>query len=243
MEFYQNPHPQGCPWHSFAESYGAPNIKWCEETLCSWISEPANAWSNIAYFIAVFIILYLGIKNQHHSLLRRFPVVIFLMGFFSFIYHLSNFYGTQIFDFVGMFFLLGWTTGFNLIRLGKLKRNQLWIYMSAIILSLTGLVHLMYLTNIKFQLIMAVGAVFIIITEIMTAKLKKLHYHWFVGSLIMIAIAFGVSILDHTKIWCHPSDHGLFSQGHALWHWLSGFAMIGIYKHYSQDALEPTKER
>ena len=38
----QNPHGVGCPWHSITETWGAPNVKWCEETLCQWISEPAN---------------------------------------------------------------------------------------------------------------------------------------------------------------------------------------------------------
>jgi Ceramidase len=243
MSFYPNPHPQGCPWHSFAESMGSPNIKWCEETICSWISEPANAWSNAAYLISTLIIFYLAYKNKHHSILKKFPIVIFIMGGFSFIYHLSNFYGTQVLDFVGMFFLLGWTTGFNLIRMEKMKRSHLWIYMAVVIAVNTALVHVLYLMNIKFQFIMLVGAILIVFSEYLARERTKVNYGWFVGSLFLLTVALAFSLADHTKLWCDPSQHGLFSQGHALWHWISGLAMIGIYKHYSQSALEPHKER
>ena len=33
----------GCPWHALAE-FGQANVKWCEQRLCAWVNEPANAW-------------------------------------------------------------------------------------------------------------------------------------------------------------------------------------------------------
>ena len=66
LQVYPNPHPPNCPWHSSADLLGAPNIKWCEATLCGWISEPANTWSNLLYLVSA-LALYLAC--QHYRLL------------------------------------------------------------------------------------------------------------------------------------------------------------------------------
>ena len=118
---YPNPHGPSCPWYDITEKTGAPNIKWCEETLCQWVSEPANTWSNLGYIIVGVFIIYLANKHKHNSNLKQFGPIVIFMGAMSLFYHQSNFYGSQILDFVGMFFFVGWAIGQNLIRLGKLK--------------------------------------------------------------------------------------------------------------------------
>src|SRR4051812_20202982 len=105
---YPNPHGPLCPWYEITEKIGAPNIKWCEETLCQVISEPSNAWSNLGHIIAALLITYLSLKNKESFELRLFGPIIFLMGMMSFFYHLSNFYTSQVLDFLGIFFLVGW---------------------------------------------------------------------------------------------------------------------------------------
>ena len=47
-----------CPWYELSE-IAKPNVKWCEATVCGWITEPANTWSNLAFIgmgIAIWII-------------------------------------------------------------------------------------------------------------------------------------------------------------------------------------------
>ena len=92
---YPNPHGQSCPWFPQAESWGGPNVKWCEETLCHWISEPALTWSNLSYILVAIVITYLSFKNKDDIKLKQFGPIIFFMGAMSFFYHLSNFYGSQ----------------------------------------------------------------------------------------------------------------------------------------------------
>jgi len=239
---YQNPHGPGCPWYDITEKSGAPNIKWCEETLCQWISEPANTWSNLGYLIVGLVIFYLGNKNKHNSQMKQFGPIIFFMGAMSFIYHLSNFYGSQILDFLGMFFFVGWTIGMNLIRKDKIKSNQLiWFN-----LALTGIylmaLHVMYLTGIKFQVIIIISAFIIIATEFKARNVVKVKYNWFFTTLLVLIIAFSFSISDGQRFWCHADQHGLFSQGHALWHWIASLGMFTIYMHYSQPALRPQEK-
>lgn len=230
---YTNPHGPSCPWYSITESQGAPNIKWCENTLCQWISEPANTWSNLGYMIVGLLITYLAFKKKENFNLKQYGPIIFFMGAMSFFYHLSNFYGSQILDFVGMFFFVGWAMGMNLIRLEKLKENRLLVFNLILGTALTVILHGMYVTGIKFQAIVLFAGIFIIVTEIMAQKKNPSEYKWIVISVALLIVAFGFSISDGQRLWCHPDEHGWFSQGHALWHWTASLAMFTIYKHYS----------
>lgn len=234
---YTNPHGPSCPWYSITETQGAPNIKWCEETLCQWISEPANTWSNLGYMIVAVIITIIAIKNRHNFSLKQFGPIIFFMGAMSFFYHQSNFYGSQILDFVGMFFFVGWAMGMNLIRLGKMDSKKLIPFNVIVATIFTIAMHIMYMTGVKFQAIVLIAGIFIVTTEIMAQKKLRTDVNWFVAAVCTLIVAFGFSISDGKRLWCDPTQHGWFSQGHAVWHWTAAIAMFFIYKHYSQEKL------
>jgi hypothetical protein len=234
---YTNPHGPSCPWYPITESQGAPNIKWCEETLCQWISEPANTWSNLGYMIVAVIITIIAYRNHHDSKLKQFGPIIFFMGAMSFFYHQSNFYGSQILDFVGMFFFVGWAKGMNLIRIGKLEEKKLIPFNIIVAVIYTIAMHIMYVTGIKFQMIVLISGFIIIATEIMAQRKRRTDLGWFLASVATLIVAFGFSISDGKRIWCDPSQHGWFSQGHAVWHWTAAIGMFFIYKHYSQEKL------
>jgi hypothetical protein len=221
---YTNPHGPSCPWYSIAESQGAPNIKWCEETLCQWVSEPANTWSNIGYLIVGIVTFYLALKNKEDKNLKMYGPIIFIMGAMSLFYHMSNFYGSQILDFVGMFLFVGWAIGVNLIKRNKIKTLLPFLIMFTI--ANTAIMHVMYLKEIKFQALILVSAFIIIFTEINRKSF------WFLLSLGFLIGAFSFSIMDGQRIWCDPQNHVL--QGHAVWHILAAFATFTVYKHYTQ---------
>lgn len=239
---YPNPHGPSCPWYDITEKVGAPNIKWCEETLCSWVSEPANTYSNIGYLIVGLILVYLGLKHKHNSNMRQYGPIIFFMGAMSFYYHQSNFYGSQILDFVGMFFFVGWAIAMNLVRLGKIKyKNMIWFNLG-LGTFYTIAMHIMYVTGVKFQGIVLVSGFAIMATEIMARKKAVIHYRWFTSTIVILIVAFGFSIADGKRIWCDPTQHGWLSQGHAVWHWIASFAMLTLYLHYSQASLRPSEK-
>ncbi|MGZ3690803.1 MAG: ceramidase domain-containing protein [Pseudobdellovibrio sp.] len=234
---YQNPHQMQCTWYDMAEKYGAPNIKWCEQTLCQFISEPANTWSNLGFLIMAVLIYVYATKNKHPWALKQFGPIVFVMGLLSFIYHFSNFYITQIFDFVGMFLFVGWTLGRNLIRLQKLKPDQLLSFNLMYTVVLTGILHIMYVSEIKFQILIIISGLLIIATEFMVRKKVAVDYKWFWVTLGLLVVAFGFSLSDHEHIWCVPENHGWFEQGHAIWHWTSSVAMFTLYLFQSQEKL------
>jgi hypothetical protein len=226
---YPNPHPPGCFWHYYAETYGSPNIKWCEKTLCQFISEPANTWSNLLYLIiAVYLFIY---KKPQSFELKLFAPVVFIMGFFSLVYHLSNFYVTQIFDFMGMFIFINWCVGMNLIRMGALKKEKLLSFMAAVTIMLVLVVHYMYLQHLKYQSLILIGAVAIGITEFLSQKKRRTPLKSFGLGMLVLAIAFGFSLIDHSGRFCDPSA---LMHGHAGWHMTSAIAMLFSYEHFNK---------
>src|SRR6476469_2090017 len=91
------------PWYTLSEMR-RPNVKWCEGQNNSWIIEPANTWSNLAYLIVGFILLQKARKDQSKGLKAYGPVLIAL-AFCSGIFHTSYTFVFQILDFFGMYLL------------------------------------------------------------------------------------------------------------------------------------------
>ena len=85
-----NPHPPQCFWHKAAQNFGAPDIKYCENTICSFFSEPANTWSNLGFIIVGLLIIFYRQNKQPYELILYGPSVL-ILGIVSFIYHMSNF--------------------------------------------------------------------------------------------------------------------------------------------------------
>lgn len=235
---YHNPHGPSCPWYDFTEKFGAPNLSWCEEILCQWITNPANTWSNLGYLISSGLVIYFSFKRNENWKLKIFGPIIFIMGIMSMIYHLSNFYLSQVLDFVGMFLFTGWVIGINLIRIQKLQSKKFLLFILIKTILLTLVVHFMYQIGLKFQILIIGATIGIIWTEYLAQKKNKTSLIWFFTSLFLLFIAIIFSFVDLNRIWCDPTSHGWFSQGHALWHWFSGLAMYCIYLHYYKIKIQ-----
>jgi hypothetical protein len=231
--FYPNPHAPSCPWHSAAETFGAPNVKWCETTLCSWISEPANTWSNLGYILIGFYFMY-HYRNHHSRLLRMMPAMNVVMGAASLFYHASNFYITQIFDFVGMYLEVLLLVFINFARLTWISSKNIIRNVLIGSVLLTVVLHLLYLSHINFQMIVLILALIIFGTEglLIKRKLGVPNPAYFFTSIALAIVAITFSILDHKRIFCDPDNHWV--QGHAIWHIIASIMFIGLFKHYEQ---------
>jgi hypothetical protein len=228
---YPNPHPPNCPWQSSADLLGAPNIKWCETTLCSWISEPANTWSNLLYLV-LGMVIYLQCRRSHRMELRWMGPAMVAMGLLSGVYHASNNYLSQVLDFLGMFLLVFWFLVINLRRNG-------WVAARAHVAVFTGLVaaglvsvHTMYLVHWPFQWLIALATAATIATEFSARRFleQRVPLGRFLSSLVLMAVAQAASLADLTRALCDPDNH--FVQGHAVWHVVSAMALYLACQHY-----------
>lgn len=238
---YPNPHPPSCPWHDSAELLGAPNLKWCEATRCGWVSEPANTWSNLA-FLLFAVVIFMQCRKSPHIELRWMGPAMFFMGLCSGLYHASNNYLSQLFDFIGMYLLVFWFLAINLRRSGVVSRARQHQAFAAMVITGIVLVHLMYLAQLRFQLIIAVASLAVLVTEFTARRhsvIERAPLRWFAAGLVLLVLAQAFSLADLTRLLCDPQDH--FFQGHALWHVLSAAALFCSVQHYRQMRFERGK--
>ena len=232
MSLYKNPHAPSCYWFSSAEKFGAPNVDWCEESLCHWISEPANTYSNILFLILAFYILSQALRAKQKELIWFAPAM-FVIGMCSSLYHLSNNYLFQFFDFVGIYLFTLWALTLNLRRLKLISSQHQIITMVTLVVIFSSLVHIMYLNNFYYQILIVLIALMIITTEFMCyIKNKGSSYRYLLIGFLIIFIAQVFSQLDRYRVLCDSKNH--FFQGHAIWHLLAAIGLTFTYKHFEQ---------
>lgn len=212
----------GCPWEPLS-SVWLPNVRWCESQLCSWVVEPANTWSNLAYVIAGLALWWLGARRRE-PILRLFGIAEIVVGVSSFVYHMSFTGVLQVFDFFGMYVFTQLLIGLNLVRLGWLSRERFWPVYGASVLGLTALTVALRFTPFPIQGIVFVLILGIVATEWMQAPAPGLDRRLFVAALATLTVAAGFSAADVTGAFCDPDDH--FVQGHAIWHVLGAISLV-----------------
>lgn len=216
-----------CPWYQAQQAYGAPNVNWCEETICSVINEPANTWSNLGFVIVAILL----ITKYKETLVKHFGIVVLVMGLFSGVYHATNNYLTQHFDFFGMALMTSFLLAFNLKRLKKYSQHSFYTlfwffsFMNMVILVILGII------NIPIQTLLLINALPIIFLDVFNGyqekSLKKYGFMFLAGVvLIMAQIS---AQLDLKRIYCHPES--LWLHGHVIWHILCAFGMYFVAKH------------
>lgn len=225
--------PAACPWDVLAE-YGPPNVKWCEERLCAWIGEPANAWSNLAFALVAVMIATIARRAGVRGPLRAFAPAVALVGACSFVYHASNTALTQVLDFLAMYLFCLLLLGLNAVRLGWLAAERLLPALAAAVLGLTAFTAAVVVHGAPIQLLVLALILAIVATEVLCRRRVGRTYRLgaFGASLLLLAFALTCSVLDATRILCDPRDHLL--QGHAAWHVLSAAALLTAFLHYRQ---------
>ena len=219
--------PEHCPWHQGQIHYGTPNVDWCEPTVCAWINEPANTWSNLPFLL---IGLWLW-KRMTKPLVRSFGMVVFIMGFLSAVYHATNNLLTQYFDFFGMALMTSFILAFILRRILKVPQKSFdvyfWFFMSC---NLTILIFL-GLLKLPVQLMLLLNTIPILLAELYCFLILKRtkKFYWFALSFTTLVIAQVFAQIDLKRIYCEPSN--MIVHGHVAWHCLCAVAMgfAGIY--------------
>ena len=233
----------GCPWYDMNQQWGDANVKWCEERVCTWFNEPANTWSNLGYIIFAGFILMQGMKLTdplQKNTARIYGVALFICGAFSFWYHASNNYLTQILDFVGMFIWADFLIVSNLRRLGSITQKQFVPVYVGLVLLCTALVPVFRAVHVPYQLIVVFLGLVIAMTEVMATQKNKgapLPHLWFYLGLATIVLAECFSLLDLKRVLCMPQNHII--QGHAIWHVIGSIGIYFVYLFYRQFKSEP----
>ena len=218
---------ENCPWQGFQPA----TIKFCEEQLCSWVTQPANTWSNIA-FVIVGILIYRQAQTLKQNGLKLIGVSGVLVGLGSTMFHASSTFLFEVFDLLGMFMISGILLCFNLQRLtgiSNLTNTAIYIALNAASVALMLVWHPSGIATFAVQLTVALTLE--ILLHIRRDEINYRPFLYMTGIFTLSLIIWG---LDISKTLCDPHNHIL--TGHAVWHLLNAAAIYFIFKFYSQFA-------
>ncbi len=232
MSYYVNPHKFSCPWHPYAQEFGAPNIKWCEETMCTWISEPSNAWSSLAFIVIALVLEYVSKKKRADFDTQFYVRLVFFVGLGSALYHASLNYLTQLIDYLIMYLVIFWGMAINLKAIGKVNDGNKFYFWGGFVALAMVITHFFYISNIPVQFLIAIAALMFLFSEYKVRSIEKRNYKFLIIGFGAICLGEVFSMLDLERVICNPNNH--IFQAHALWHILSAIGLGAIYFHFIQ---------
>ncbi len=217
----------GCPWSGWTP----PNVDWCEHELCSWVVNPADTWSNLA-FIVLGLWMWRAARSSGRTDLALFGPASLVTGLFSGIYHASYTYFFQFFDFVGMFVFCFVVITRNACRLQWIGQARQTSFYLAGVAVMSMLVPIVFETGVPIQGLIVVLIVLMLGQEATLSRgaARAANYATYGAALALLAAAGAFSAADVTRLWCDPHNHWL--QGHAIWHLLSASSLAALYLFY-----------
>ncbi len=235
----QSVHPvipleNSCPWSHMEVA----TIKYCENNLCSWITTPANTWTNLSYII-IGVFLCVQFLKAKKNLDLFFGLVVLAVGISSFLYHASFSFVFQIFDYMGMYLFSSMLLVLNAKRLGWLKDKALVpVYL---LLTIVSCIPFIISKGSLGRGVFGFHILLVIITECLATKIQKekgasVQHRSFFLTLVFFFVAYGFWILDSSGIWCDPNNH--YVQGHAIWHVVNSLCFLSSLKFYRQFEIE-----
>jgi hypothetical protein len=215
-----------CPWLQYPRG----NFPLCEEALCEWIRQPANTYSNIAFFIFAFYLIYLFTKKQSVNGLG-FGICALFTGAASFIAHASGAKIFSFFDFAAIFSIFSLYAAKDMIYTQTVKtKNILAVFALFFIPSTLLLYNFTFLREVIFGAFV-IGLLFwesrILKSQgkpFLVASNKKLLGIFFIGGICLG--------LDASKVICDPQNH--FFQMHSLWHICCATSIYFLARHLDQ---------
>lgn len=219
----------GCPWYEAQQTYGPPNVNWCEPTTCSYINEPVNTWSNLGFLLIGIYIFFKWKKSP----LKYFGIVVFVMGVLSGVYHASNNFLTQMYDFLGMSLMMSYLLSFQFERSFP-KVLRFWTVFTGFLITNLVVLYSLHQSNLPVQMLLMINAVPLIAWDLYNGwKQEQLKFYgaFAVGFLTLIVAQISAQI-DLKRIYCEPDN--MILHGHMIWHILCAVAMYFIAVHMSR---------
>ena len=201
-------------WDTWRAATCMPDHCFCEAVRESWIRQPANTWSSLAFVVAGLWMLGQRQAGRVQTYRLGFVLATLAIGLGSAFYHASLSFVGQFWDVLGMYFLSG------LMLLYRVYRGRAFI--SYLLLMVALALALWFVPELRRGLfgLVLLAAIGLELGYVRTSK-PNIQMGWFWGGLALFGLAFAVWILDNARVVCAPQS-GL--QGHALWHLLGAVA-------------------
>ena len=216
-----------CPWSNFAPA----TLMFCEKNLCSWIAQPSNTWSNLAFVIAGIMIVR---ASAGRPLLKLLGHSAWILGLGSTMFHASATFFFEVWDLLGMYMISGLMVSLNAARYWRNSRPALTVglFIGMTALALALLITFRPIGIALFTIQITAALTLEVLMHLRDDEVNFRFAKMFIGAFV---IAFLLWNLDIHNIVCDPDNHIL--TGHAIWHLLNACAIWCIYLFYAQFKL------
>ncbi len=219
-----------CPWQGLIYR----PTEFCEASLCSWIRQPANTWTNIGFLIVGLAILRVARRDGFEHL-RGLALIALATAVGSAFFHASESFIGRLFDYGGMYLGASYMLAVNVRRWLRLSRTAtrflFWASTAAPLLMMTF--NDAYASSIYvFEGLFCCGLVEMLLFVRQRRIGASVHYNWLIGYWIVFLVAYSFWWLDKTRVLCNPGNHWI--SGHGLWHLLDALALYFVYLFYRQ---------
>ena len=213
----------GCPW----SEYELGNLVSCEARLCSWVRQPMNTVSNVAFLMVATILLLRYRRGRHRSDLH-FAILCTIVGAASAIGHAAQTRVLLYPDYLSQFLVFAY-----LIATGAARLN--WIHARFRNALALLLVTVAFAPTLLFRPAGAYLVGTFITILFVTEWTQHRRYpaattHWLKGAVVFLVAALLCYELDTQRIVCDPSNH--WFQLHSLWHILSAASLGLVARHH-----------
>ena len=219
-----------CPW----EGLVFRPAEFCEQSLCSWIRQPGNTWTNIGFLLAGLAILRAA-RRDGFAFLNGLALIALATGLGSAFFHASETFVGRLFDYGGMYLGASYMLAVNTRRWLLIGRSatRLLFWASAAAPLLMMAVNDRYAATIYLlEGMFCCGFVEALLYFRQRRVGPRVHYNWLIGYWLVVLVAFGFWWLDKTRVLCDPGNHWI--SGHGIWHLLDALALYFVYLFYRQ---------
>lgn len=200
------------------------------------IVQPANSWSSYGYAFVGFLMIVLSQGSGWRSRFRPeaasyFGVTAIFVGLGSVLLHATLTLWGQFFDVMGMYLVSAFMLVSAIARWRGLQMKTSAIFYLVLV---TALLLVLYLVPDVRRWLFAVVLIAAIVAELGFARLRRkgVRTGYYVGGIVVKAVAFGIWNLDQHGTLCTPDS--LF-QGHAVWHLLGATSLWMTFLYYRSE--------
>ena len=218
-----------CPWSDFDPG----SVHFCEARLCSWVAEPSNAWSSVAYVLIGLVMLIQALRPVVLPRSIAVAAAQIMIGLGSFFFHSSGIFWGELVDQVGMFMLSALILAFSAAQArGFGPGRTVAIYAGLLVASTLMMLVIRPIGIPLFALQLGVALVWQLSLYRAAGPAERLSYRPFFIGLGIFLVSFAIWLTDITGLVCNPDNH--FITGHAIWHVLNAISVVFLGVFYRE---------
>lgn len=215
-----------CPWDGLEPA----NLRFCEEPLCGWVTEPANTWTNAGFVVVGVLLVALARRERGGAAGLLGPIAI-ATGLASTALHATSTLAGQLADQSAMFLESALFVTLD-VRRSVGWRPPALVALYAL-LCLGSAAVLLAAPTLGIALFVAHVALFLALElRLFLRPRAATRYGPFVSAGGVFAASYLLWWLDRLGILCDPENHVLTA--HGVWHLLGALSFYFWYRHFVQ---------